>query len=56
MMLKQARVRIPGTIRHMRRVIAGIRSPGWRNEGHDGGLCPSPDLVFNRGTFTKTGT
>jgi hypothetical protein len=55
-LLKKSRVRLPHSIRHTRRLLAGIRSPGWRNEGHSSELCPDDVLRFNSGKSQRTGT
>jgi hypothetical protein len=51
-MLHSARVYIPKTLRHLRRILAGRRQDGWR-ERDTGKLCPSVSRFNTGGTFTK---
>ena len=52
-----ARVYVPKTLRHLRRILAGRRCDGWRYQEDTGRLCPEPVQRFNGGKFTnRTGT
>jgi hypothetical protein len=55
-LLRGARVYVPKTLRHLRRILAGRRCDGWRYQEDTGRLCPSPVQRFNNRTLTKTGT
>jgi len=56
-MLRGARVYVPKTLRHLRRILAGRRCDGWRHQEDIKRLCPSQVTRFNGGTLTnRTGT
>ena len=55
-LLRGARVYVPKTLRHLRRILAGRRCDGWRYREDTERLCPEPVQRFNGGTLTKTGT
>jgi hypothetical protein len=56
-LLRGARVYVPKTLRHLRRILAGRRQDGWRHERDIEKLCPSPVQRFNRPMSNKlTGT
>ena len=56
-LLRGARVYVPRTLRHLRRILAGRRQDGWRYQRDTGRLCPEPVQRFNCGTIKqRTGT
>ena len=56
--MKSAQVYIPGTVRHLRRIMQGRRQDGWRIQETDikASLCPTVSRFNTGGTLTKTGT
>ena len=57
--MKSAQVYIPGTVRHLRRIMQGRRQDGWREREADitRDLCPEPVQRFNGATIKqRTGT